>query len=50
MLGSSLFVLPIWFVKYGMISCVIVALIMGLIQYKTCSLEITHFKPNETDL
>ena len=49
MVGSLCLVLPLVFLNYGVISCTIIMIILGFVQYNTCSLLILHLKDDEID-
>lgn len=47
MIGSSMIVFPILFIKDGLFSSLIALMIVCVIQYLTCRLLVIHNKPNE---
>ncbi|CAK62184.1 unnamed protein product (macronuclear) [Paramecium tetraurelia] len=49
MVGSLCLVLPLVFLNYGVISCTVIMIILGFVQYNTCSLLILHLKDQEVD-
>ena len=50
MIGSSVLIFPLVFMKYGIINSTLVLILMGCISCETCLLEIRHVKMNEVDL
>lgn len=49
MVGSLCLVLPLVFLKYGVFSCTLIMIILGFVQYNTCSLLILHLKDTDLD-
>lgn len=47
MIGSSMIVFPILFIKDGLFSSLLALMIVCVIQYLTCRLLVIHNKPNE---
>ncbi|KAM3140772.1 hypothetical protein pb186bvf_007177 [Paramecium bursaria] len=47
MVGSVILVVPVSFKNNGILSCTLVMILLGFIQYKTCSLLLVHQKTNE---
>lgn len=50
MVGSSVLVVPLMFVKTGVILSTLICLLVGLLSQKTASLVLKHFKADEMDL
>lgn len=50
MVGSSVVVFGFHFQNVGLISSLVTAILIGIISYKTCSIQLKHFKLEETDL
>ena len=46
---TAILVLPLLYQNYGIISCSLVILVSAYVQYKTCSLVLTHFTGEEDD-
>ena len=49
MMGPSVLLLPLKFINVGLLSSTTVALIIGLISYRTCNLTHLHTKPDEIE-
>lgn len=49
MVGSSIIVYPIMFVKDGMLGSLIVLLVIGAVLFFTCRILLVHNKANEND-
>ena len=47
MIGSSMIIFPVLFIKDGLISSLIALLVVCVIQYLTCRLLVIHNRPDE---
>ena len=50
MIGSSILIFPLVFIKYGVLNATFVLILMAAISCETCLLQIRHVKMNELDL
>jgi sodium-coupled neutral amino acid transporter 9 len=50
MVGSVTIVIPVNFIKSGLILSIIIMTVIGLVSYKTCSWVVSHAKNSEKDM
>ena len=50
MIGSSVLIFPLVFMKYGIVNSTLILILMGAISCETCLLEVRHVKMDELDL